>query len=252
MTRPSAARRASVDPVRGQAWLPFLAGFLAIWGVLYAVGSLDSGGRLGLLGLAVTLAAAVAWEWLLDRARLRDILERLGLGRPGLRSLAAAALAAAAIACVYPLFTLVSGETVALRPNWIWLAIGLYAYHGLAEEIAWRGYAFRRLRAGRSFWGAVLWTMPLIAATHVPIVFASGPAIGVGAMAVAAVTTIPLAHLYELGGRTVWAPALVHAAIDSFKLVVIPASATASFSFLLIGVSLSVPLLAFVFPRRES
>lgn len=141
---------------------------------------------------------------------------------------------------------------MALRPNWIWLAIGLYAYHGLAEEIAWRGYAFRRLRAGRSFWGAVLWTMPLIAATHVPIVFASGPAIGVGAMAVAAVTTIPLAHLYELGGRTVWAPALVHAAIDSFKLVVIPASATASFSFLLIGVSLSVPLLAFVFPRRES
>src|SRR3954469_13435439 len=33
----------------------------------------------------------------------------------------------------------------------------------------YRGYAFRRLRDGGPFWTAVWCTMPLIAATHVPI-----------------------------------------------------------------------------------
>lgn len=237
--------------IRGRAWLAFLVGFLAIWGVLYAIGAVDPSGRLGLPALAVTLAAAVLVEALVYGTSWRVVLAQLGLGRPAARSLVAAALVAAAIAGVYPLFTLVSGESVQLRSSWPWLLIGLYAYHGLAEELAWRGYAFRRLRDGRSFWGAVAWTMPLIAATHVPIVVTHGPAIGVGAIAVAAVTTMPLAHLYEIGRRTIWAPALVHTAIDSFKLVVIPGAATALFSFLLIAVSLLVPLLALAFSRGE-
>jgi membrane protease YdiL (CAAX protease family) len=237
------------EPVRGRAWLPFLAGFVAIWGVLYAIGSVDPSGRLGLLGLAVTLAAAALVEVFLHDCAWRAVPARLGLGRPAGRSLVAGALVAGAVAFVYPLFTLVSGESVQLRSSWPWVLIGLYAYHGLAEELAWRGYAFRRLRAGRSFWGAVAWTMPLIAATHVPIVVSHGAAIGAGAMAVAAVTTMPFAHLYELGRGTIWAPALVHTAIDSFKLVLIPASTTMLFSFVLIAVSLTVPLLAFAWSR---
>jgi membrane protease YdiL (CAAX protease family) len=130
---------------------------------------------------------------------------------------------------VFPLTAAVSGAPVHLRPDWLWLLIGLFAFHGLAEELVWRGFAFRRLREGRSFWAAVWWTMPLIAATHVPIVLTLGPAIGVGAMAVAAVTSIPFAYLYETGRRSIWAPGLVHTAIDTFKLVVIPAVAVATF-----------------------
>ena len=58
-------------------------------------------------------------------------------------------------------------------------------------------------------------------------------------------------HLYELGRRTIWAPALVHTAIDSFKLVVIPPGSTNVFIPLLVAVSLLVPLLAFVVPCGE-
>ena len=50
--------------------------------------------------------------------------------------------------------------------------------------------------------------MPLIAVTHIPIVVTLGPAVGLGAMAVAAVTSMPLAYLYETGRRTIWAPAV--------------------------------------------
>ena len=50
-------------------------------------------------------------------------------------------------------------------------------------------------------------------------------AVGLAAMLVAAVTTLPLARLFEAGGNTIRAPAIVHAGIDSFKLVDIPAEA---------------------------
>jgi hypothetical protein len=42
----------------------------------------------------------------------------------------------------------------------------------------------------------------------------------------------------------------VHTAIDSFKLFVIPPTATTTFSLLLIVVSLFVPLLSLAVPRR--
>jgi membrane protease YdiL (CAAX protease family) len=80
-----------------------------------------------------------------------------------------AAAVSAAILGVFP-----------LRSNWPWLLIGIFAFHGLAEELTWRGYAFRRLRAGRSFWRAVLWTMPLVAAAHIPVIAGNGLLIGSG------------------------------------------------------------------------
>ena len=116
--------------------------------------------------------------------------------------------------------------------------------------MVWRGFAYRRLREGRSLLAAVGWSMPLVAAAHVPIVVTLGPTIGFGAMLVAAVTSLPFAHLYETGNRTIWAPALVHAAIDGSKLVVIPTAALSTFSPLIVVGALLVPLLALAVPRR--
>ena len=49
-----------------------------------------------------------------------------------------------------------------------------------------------------------------------------------------------------LGGATLWGPALLHASIDSFKLVVLPAAAVAVSPYLVIGFSLLVPLLVLI------
>jgi hypothetical protein len=89
--------------------------------------------------------------------------------------------------------------------------------------------------------------MPLVAATHVPVIATSGLVVGICAMLVAAVTTLPLAYLFEAGRHTLWAPALVHAAIDWFKVVDVPDASRLVFSLTLSAVSLTVPLLAFVF-----
>ncbi len=233
-----------------RSWITFLVGFAVLCGVLLGTSQLDASGRWGLAILAAVLVTAVAVEKLRNRGSTVEVLRQLGLGRPGGRALVLAAAVSGVVLLVFPLTAAISGAAVALRPDWLWLLLGIFAFHGLAEELVWRGFTFRRLREGRTFTSAIWWTMPLIAATHLPIAFTMGPAVGVGAMTVAAVTSVPFGYLYETGRRTIWAPALVHTAIDTFKLVVIPAAALATFSVLIIVISLTVPLLALAVPRR--
>ena len=239
---------AGTSPRRGR----FLLGFFLIWGVLYAAGAAQGGGvRYGLIALLVTAAAAALWEHLAFATPARALLATLGFASPTLRSLIAGAAVSAAVLAFYPAYVLVSGTDLPLRSDWAWLAVGLFAYHGLAEELVWRGYAFRRLREGRSFAGAIRVTIPLIALTHVPIIITSGPAVGLFAIAVAAVTCIPFGYLWERGGHTIWAAAMLHASIDAFKLVETPTgSAGVTFSIALALVSLLVPLGTLAFGDR--
>ncbi len=246
----SVAAQADREVRGGRAWLRFLLGFAVLYGVLAGLAQVDATGRYGLLILAAVLLTGVLVERVLDGTRPAAALRRLGLGRPGPRALLVAAGVSALLLVVYPVFAAVTGEAPTLRPGWPWLLIGIFAFHGVAEEVVWRGYAFRRLRAGRSFGRAVAWTMPLLAATHLPIIVSSGPVVGVAAMLVAAVTTLPLAYLYETGRNTIWAPAVLHTAIDSFKLFIVPAAVATTFSLLLSAFSLLVPLLVLAVPRR--
>jgi membrane protease YdiL (CAAX protease family) len=128
------------------------------------------------------------------------------------------------------------------------LLAGTFAFHGLAEELVWRGYVYRRLRETRPFWRAVVLTMPFVAVAHIPIIVSSGWLVGAAALMVAAVTSAPLARLYDLGRGTLWAPAILHAAIDTFKLVTVPAADAGRFSLLLSGFSVLVPLLVLAVP----
>lgn len=219
-----------------------------MYAVLAALAELDPG-RYGVPILAVVLVVAVVVERLLGDTGPGGVLRGLGLGRPDLRTMIVAAGVAVLLQAVYPLVTTLTGAAITLKPGWPLLLVGIFAFHGLAEELVWRGYAFRRLRTGRSFRAAVLATMPLVAATHLPVIVSSGLTVGIAAMLVAAVTSLPLAHLFELGRGTVWAPAVVHTAIDSFKLVTMPDDARLTFSLALAGISLSVPLLALVVHR---
>jgi len=230
--------------------LRFLAGFALLYGVLAVTSEMDASGRWGLSIMAAVVLIAVVVSRVLYGASPPEAVRQLGMGRPGGRALALAAAISILVLLLHPGFGVIGGSRMQLHPDWLWLVLGLFAFHGDAEELVWRGFAFRRLREGRTFWAAVCWTMPLIAATHLPIFFSLGPLIGLGAMLVAAVTSLPFSYLYEIGRNTVWAPALVHTAIDSFKLFVVPAVVVPGFSAQLIAVSLVVPLLVFVVPRR--
>jgi membrane protease YdiL (CAAX protease family) len=238
-------------PIRSAVdWVRFLIGCTVLVGLLFGTSQVDATGRFGLLILTVVLLAGIAVERAIFGVPPRKALRLLGFGRSGGRALLAACVVGALVLFVYPLTSWLTGATLTLRPDWPWLLVGIFAFHGLAEELVWRGYAYRRLRVGRSFRAAVLWTMPLLALAHVPIVVTSGPLVGGAALMVAAVTTVPLAYLFDTGRSTIWAPAVVHTAIDSFKLVIVPAAAVTTFSLLLSAVSIVVPLLVLAVPRR--
>ena len=236
--------------VRGRNWLPFLIGFGLLWGTLALLGEIGAGGLWPVGVLLAVAAVAVLVDRLIVRTLWRRSVRNLGLTRPGWRPVALAAAVSALVLLVFPLTTLVTGAGLGLERDWPVILIGVIAFNGLAEEIIWRGYTFRRLRVGRSFARTVLLTMPLVAVSHIPIIIGNGLVVGIGAMLVAAVTSIPFAYLYETGRGTIWAPAVLHSAIDSFKVVVMPASAAMTFSLLLISVSLTVPLLVLVVRRR--
>ena len=244
------AAAAPTAPIRSTAgWARFLLGFAVLLGVLMGTSAPDATGRFGLAVLAAVLLTGVAVERVLYRGGVREALQRLGFGRPGGRALLAAAVTGTLVLLVYPVTGAVTGTMPALRPDWSWLLIGVFAFNGVAEELVWRGYAYRRLRAGRSFGRAVAGTMPLVALAHVPIVITSGITIGTAALAVAFITSVPLGYLFDAGRSTIWAAAILHTAIDTFKVFDVPAAAVPTFSLLLSAFSIVIPLLVLVVPR---
>jgi hypothetical protein len=91
-------------------------------------------------------------------------------------------------------------------------------------------------------------SVPLIASTHVPILLTEGPLVGLLAVGSAAVTCVPLAYLWEIGGRTVWAPALLHGAIGGWQ--VFERSYPPTFSVVVLVASIGVPLVVLAFGDR--
>lgn len=153
----------------------FLLGFAVIWGTMFALGlDTPTGIERGLVAAGGTLVVAAAAQRIVFGTSLSAAPNALGLGRPPVRSLVAAAAVSVCLFALYPVYSAATHTTLTLRDGWPWLAVNLFAYHGMAEEVAWRGYAFGRLRRGHSFRRAVALTMPLIAVTHLPVLASAG------------------------------------------------------------------------------
>jgi membrane protease YdiL (CAAX protease family) len=232
-------------PVGVRGWLGFVVGFGLIWATLQLTSSPVPTLLRSTAACVATVVCAVVVVVVLWRVSARSAPVAVGLGRPALPGLLVAAGVVVLCAVGYLLFTPLTGRTLGTPPGWLGLLLGVFLFNGVAEEVAWRGYVFGALRQGRTFWRAVLLSMPLLVLTHVPIAVNSGWVVGLAAMLVAAVTTLPFAYLYELGGRTIWAPALVHAAIDTFRALTVDPADTMVFSLYVSALALVVPLVAF-------
>jgi membrane protease YdiL (CAAX protease family) len=169
-------------------------------------------------------------------------VETAGLGVA--LALAAALLGAAAF------YILSSGASVSLYPNAAWLAVGILAQGGIAEELVFRGYLFGRLRRTRTFWRASLVSMAPFAIVHLPLFLSMEWPIALASLLLAVALAFPYAHLYELGRRTIWAPALMHAVTQGGpKLVVVDDPA---FPLVWMGAALVLTWCAFLVPRPRS
>jgi membrane protease YdiL (CAAX protease family) len=229
----------------------FTAGFVLIWLVLDQTASRTGSlyGQAGLAVAAATLAAAVAVEALLFRRRPRPAVRALGYGRPAARAVGVALGLLLLLLALLPAVASLTGARLTLRPDWWWLAPGLFAQHGLAEETLFRGYAFRHLRVGRGFWRAAALSLVPFAAIHVLLLAVLPPALALTSVVVAIAFAFPAAYLFEGGRGTVWAPAILHFGAHLIKLGD-PAEISVPLQLAWSGAVLAVPYLAFAVPLR--
>ena len=120
-----------------------------------------------LLASAVLVVAAVGSDMLLFGRALPSAWRNLGFGRPETRTLLVTTLVGVLVMGFFPIFSWVTGAPFALPDRWLWVLMGLFAVHGIAEEVLFRGFAFHNLRAGRTFGRAALLSVLLFAVAHV-------------------------------------------------------------------------------------
>lgn len=235
----------------------FLLGFILIYGTLELLARLLGDVlplKNALLITGAVLVVALVVEIGLFRQNWRQALLALGLGWSGWRALGVALLISALQLAAYPLITWLTGYRWTLPPNWPWTMVGIFALHGVAEEVLYRGYLFGRLRHGRTFWRAAWLAVLLFALSHLPILWNQGLIVGGMAVALAIGSSFPFAYLYEQGRNTIWAPALVHAAVDTvIPLLAAGGMANGGQQAALIWMALSMvlPYVAFVFGKLK-
>lgn len=232
-------------------WAPLIGGLIALYAVLQgAAMALNSTmGEYGLAVAAAVLALALLIKRLMFVASWRLSWRSLGLGWPHWRGLLVSVGLSAVMLGAAAAYLYVRGYE-GLHPNAAWLALGIFAQAGFAEEVVFRGFLYGHLRRRRTFWRAALLAMIPFALVHLTM-FATFPwPLALSALLLSIAVSFPLAYLYDLGGRTIWAPAIAHAVIQGVPKLVVGADAL--FPVVWMGAVLVILCLAFFFVSSSS
>ena len=235
--------------IAGKTWLPFGAGLLGVY-VLFEASARWLGsdrGQAGWIVGALVVSATLLAERLFLGEGFAGGLRVLGV--PAARGIAAAAGTAALLLLVVPVYADLTHAELRLVPGWVALLPGLFAQAGIAEEILFRGYLFGHLRRGRTFWRAALLATGPFVLVHFALLLTMPWTVAAASILLAATISFPLAHLFELGGRTVWAPALVHWVVQSVVKVIALEGTASSFAVVWIVASAALPFVVFLVPR---
>jgi membrane protease YdiL (CAAX protease family) len=177
----------------------------------------------GFLVASVALAiAAIGLDMLLFRRTLPSAWRNLGLGRPDARTLVVTTLIGMLTMGFFPIFSWVTGASFALPEGWLWILTGLFAVHGIAEEVLFRGFAFHNLRVGRPFGRAALLSLLLFAIAHLYLFTYMPLALALFATFLSLASAYPLAYLFERSNNTIWAPAVLHTQVHAISFFVVP------------------------------
>ena len=226
-----------------------VTGLVLVFALFHSVAAaLGSGrGEWGLLVAAVVVAAAVIYERFVLAPKVSPVVS--AFGRATARGMGAAAAVSVALILVPAVAAGFAGWTLRLDDRIVVTAIGLFAQAGIAEETLFRSYLFGHLREGRSFWRAAWLSIAPFAAVHLFLFWTMPWPIAAAALALSCVISFPLAWLYELGGRTVWAPAVLHAVIQGLiKVVVVSGPGSEGLPLIWMAACAVLPLVLLLVP----
>lgn len=236
------------------AWIRFVLGLAAVYALFdgLARGLGSDRGQAGFVVCLAVVSALVTFERWISGLPVREILSRLGLGRPTGNGLWVALLPCALMFLVLLGYLALTRSGWTMLPGWPLLLIGLFLQAGVAEEVLFRGYLYRRLREGRTFKQATQLARIPFVLVHLPLFLPMPWPVALLSVVLAALMTSPLAHLFELGGRTVWAPALLHFVVQgAIKVVVVDAPATSLLPIWMLSAAV-VPFVVFRWPANPS
>lgn len=209
-------------------------------------------GQAGLAVCLLVVAALVLVERFFFGCAWADVPRALGLGRSARRGLLVALGLCLLLLLVIPGFAAATGSSLSFYPGWLWLVPGLFAQAGIAEETLFRGFLFGHFRRGHSFWRAAMLSAGPFVLVHLVLFFTMPWPVALAAVLLAVVMAFPLAHLYELGGGTIWAPALVHFVVQgTIKVVAVSGERGADLPLVWMAAAAVLPFLAFLVSRRE-
>jgi membrane protease YdiL (CAAX protease family) len=237
--------------IEGTSWPRLVLGLVVVFSLFHlsadALGS--DRGQAGLVVGVLVVAATLLVEYVLFGVPPVKAVLDVGLGRPRSRGILVATVLCVLLLVVFPIVAAMQRTRLALDPQWALLLPGLFAQGGIAEEVLFRGYLFRRVRAGRSFWrAAVLAGIPFVA-VHLILFFTLPWPIALAAVLLSAVLSAPFAHLFELGGNTIWAPTLAHFTIQGAIKIISLEEPDARLPIIWMAASAVLPFLVFLVPR---
>lgn len=194
-------------------------------GVTWLAGLLDQTWA-ALIVTALMIVVGLLFERLFFKRDAAQGLNALGYGQPNPRAVLVAAIIGLIMLAFFPIFSAVTGAQISLKADWLWIILGAIALNGIGEETLFRGYVFGGLRkeAGLSFRRAGFVSMIIFAAVHLLLFIGNPFFVGLLGTLVAVSAAFPMAHLFERGNNTIWAPAVLHVATHAIRFVDIPES----------------------------
>lgn len=230
----------------GLTYLPQIAGTCLDGDCLFTSGEI-------VISVAIPLAffiVPIALEILLYHKSAKSALSDIGLTRFRWAGIRLAAIYLLPLLVFFPLLSAVTGAPLALRANWTWFVLSALLNNGLVEETMMRGYVFRHLRKGRTFWRGAALSTAYFAGYHLPLILTAGPLVGT----ISVIVSIPMgfltAYVYERGGNTVWGPILLHVVYNALAFIVVfpdDIQPIASSLYLMLGIAVSTLMLVGIY-----
>jgi membrane protease YdiL (CAAX protease family) len=204
---------------------------------------------IGLLVVGTTIAAKI---FLFNRS-FKESFRDVGLTRPNALGILIAIVISVLVLVAVFVFASVTDSSFSFYPSWYLLVPGLFFQAGIAEETLFRGYLFGYIRQKHRFWKAAFIAAVPFILVHLIMFYSLPFAIAFASILLSVVLSFPLARLFELGGNTVWAPAILHFVVmGTVKVLVASGESAQTFPLFWITICAIIPLIVFLLPEKKN
>lgn len=238
---------------RGQ-WLKLLIGLIVVFALFQWLGAAlgsnrgQSGVVIGLIIVAATLCA----ERLSFAKSFKEAFFAIGLGFPATRGILAAVGISLLLLLTIPVFAAIMNVSFSFYPDWQTFVLGLFFQAGIAEETLFRGYLFGHLRQKHTFWKAAAFAALPFIVVHLILFYSLSWSLAGASILLAVAMSFPFSRLFEMGGNTIWAPAILHFVTQAtVKIIVADGESAWMFAFFWITVCALIPLAVYALPQKS-